>query len=203
MTTITQGFEEAALPHLDGAYNLARWFTRNDKDAEDVVQEAYLRALRHFASFEGGDARPWLLAIVRNTYYNWIRQNRVMKFEDELDDETYLQTSDDLDPEMLLIREADIQMLRSALEKLPAEFREVIVLREFEELSYKQIADVVKIPMGTVMSRLARARERLKQMLVNYRDKETTEELCVGALVTSTSFCKEERMRFCTPAGAR
>jgi len=203
MTAIIQGFEEAALPHLDAAYNLARWFTRNDKDAEDVVQESYLRALRHFAAFQGGDARPWLLAIVRNTYYSWIRQNRVLDLDADFDDEIYMQTSDDLDPEMLLVREVDKQMLRSALEKLPAEFREVIVLREFEEFSYKQIADVVKIPIGTVMSRLARARERLKQILVNYRDKEITEELCVGALVTSTSFCKDERMRFCTLAGAR
>ena len=147
--------------------------------------------------------RTWLLAIVRNTYYSWIRQNRVLDLDADFDDEIYMQTSDDLDPEMLLVREVDKQMLRSALEKLPAEFREVIVLREFEEFSYKQIADVVKIPIGTVMSRLARARERLKQILVNYRDKEITEELCVGELVTSTSFFNDERMQFCTLTGAR
>jgi RNA polymerase sigma-70 factor (ECF subfamily) len=181
MTAMAQGFEEAALPHLDAAYNLARWFTRNDKDAEDVVQEAYLRALRHFAAFQGGDARPWLLAIVRNTYYNWIRQNRVMELEADFDDEKYMQTSDDLDPEMLLIREADNKMLRLALERLPDEFREVIVLREFEELSYKEIAEVLKVPMGTVMSRLARARGRLKQIIANDRDKAAAEPLGVGA----------------------
>ncbi|HEY5401947.1 MAG TPA: sigma-70 family RNA polymerase sigma factor [Pyrinomonadaceae bacterium] len=167
MSAILQDFEEVAIPHLDAAYNLARWFTRNEKDAEDVVQEAYLRALRHFSGFHGGDARPWLLAIVRNTYYTWFRQNRVSEREANFEDEIYMQTSDDLDPEMLLIREADNEMLRRALKSLPDEFREVIVLREFEELSYKQIADVVKIPVGTVMSRLARARSRLKQIISN------------------------------------
>jgi RNA polymerase sigma-70 factor (ECF subfamily) len=169
---VLQGFEEVAIPHLDAAYNLARWFTRNEKDAEDVVQEAYLRALRHFGGFHGGDARPWLLAIVRNTYYTWFRQNRALATDANFDDEVYVRASDDLDPEMLLGREADNEMLRRALERLPDEFREVIVLREFEELSYKQIADVVKIPIGTVMSRLARARGRLKQIIVNERERE-------------------------------
>ena len=178
MSAPLRGFEEVAIPHLDAAYNLARWFTRNEKDAEDVVQEAYLRALRHFSGFQGGDARPWLLAIVRNTYYTWFRQNRVLERNADFDDEMYMQTSDDLDPEMLLIREADTQMLRRALKSLPDEFREVIVLREFEELSYKQIADVVKIPVGTVMSRLARARGRLKQIILNYRNKECA-DLCI------------------------
>ena len=178
MAAILQGFEEVAIPHLDAAYNLARWFTRNEKDAEDVVQEAYLRALRHFSGFHGGDARPWLLAIVRNTYYTWFRQNRVFEREANFEDEIYTQTSDDLDPEMLLIREADNEMLRRALKSLPDEFREVIVLREFEELSYKQIADVIKIPVGTVMSRLARARGRLKQIIANDRNKECA-DLCL------------------------
>lgn len=182
MEGVLQSFDEAALPHLDAAYNLARWLTRNDKDAEDVVQEAYLRAFRHFGSFRGGDARPWLLAIVRNTYYTWIRHNRVLELENAFDDETYTQTSDDLDPEMRLLKEADKEMLRRALEKLPAEFREVIVLREFEELSYKEIADVVKIPLGTVMSRLARARKRLEKILANYWDSATREGLGVGTL---------------------
>ena len=171
MSAILEGFEEVAIPHLDAAYNLARWFTRNEKDAEDVVQEAYLRALRHFGGFHGGDARPWLLAIVRNTYYTWFRQNRVAEREANFEDEIYMQTSDDLDPEMLLIREADNEMLRRALHSLPEEFREVIALREFEELSYKEIAEVVKIPVGTVMSRLARARSRLKQIISNDRNR--------------------------------
>jgi RNA polymerase sigma-70 factor, ECF subfamily len=176
-----QTFEEAALPLLDAAYNLARWLTRNEKDAEDIVQEAYLRAFTHFGSFQGGPARPWLLAIVRNTYYTWIRHNRVLELETALDDNTYSQASDDLDPEMLLLREADKQMLKGALEKLPVEFREVIVLREFEDLSYKEIADVVNIPVGTVMSRLARARKRLEQILRNPA-KDTRKELGVGML---------------------
>lgn len=178
MGVVLQGFEQAVLPHFDAAYNLARWLTRNDKDAEDVVQEAFLRAFRHFGTFQGGDARPWLLTIVRNTYYTWIRHNRAVEMENVFDDETYSQTSDDLDPEMLLLREATNEMLRGALRTLPAEFREVIVLREFEELSYKQIADVVRIPIGTVMSRLARARQGLKRILV--QDRETSEELSLA-----------------------
>lgn len=182
MAAILQRFEEVAIPHLDAAYNLARWFTKNEKDAEDVVQEAYLRALRHFGTFRGGDARPWLLAIVRNTYYTWFRQNRALALDDHFDDEVYLQTSEDLDPEMLLIREADNEMIRRALKMLPDEFREVIVLREFEELSYKQIAEVMEIPLGTVMSRLARARGRLKQLILNDRDREP-------ALFAVTSEC--------------
>ena len=172
MSANLRGFEEVAMPHLDAAYNLARWFTRNDKDAEDIVQEAYLRALRHFGGFHGGDARPWLLAIVRNTYYTWFRQNRVPERALDLDEEIYMQTSNDLDPEMQLVREADSEMVRRALQSLSEEFREVIVLREFEELSYKQIADVVKVPVGTVMSRLARARGRLKQIITSDLNKE-------------------------------
>ena len=172
MSAPLRGFEEVAMPHLDAAYNLARWFTRNDKDAEDIVQEAYLRALRHFGGFHGGDARPWLLAIVRNTYYTWFRQNRVPERALDFDEEIYMQTSNDLDPEMQLVREADSEMVRRALQSLSEEFREVIVLREFEELSYKQIADVVKVPVGTVMSRLARARGRLKQIITSDLNKE-------------------------------
>jgi RNA polymerase sigma factor (sigma-70 family) len=166
-------FEEAALPHLDAAYNLARWLTRNDKDAEDVVQEAYLRALKHFGTFHGGDARPWLLAIVRNTCYTWMRHNRALSLETAFDEETCTLTKDDLNPEMLLLKEVDNELVRRGLEELAPEFREVIVLREFEELSYKQIADVAKIPLGTVMSRLARARRSLEKILTNDRNRET------------------------------
>ena len=182
MGDVLQAFEEAALQHQDAAYNLARWLTRNDNDAEDVVQESYLRAFRHFGTFRGGDARPWLLAIVRNTFYTWIRHNRAFELETNFDSETYTQRSDYLDPEMLLLREADNEMLKRALEKLPAEFREVIVLRELEELSYKQIAEVAKIPLGTVMSRLARGRRRLEQVLANHRGKGSPQELGVAAL---------------------
>jgi len=156
---------EQLLSHLDSAYNLARWLTRNDTDAEDLVQEAYLRALKHFQSFHGGDIRPWLLAIVRNTFYTWLRQNRAPERQIPFDEEIHLAEDDHLNPEELLLQKANNNLVRHAIEELPAEFREVIVLRELEGLSYKQIADVTEIPVGTVMSRLARARKRLEQSL--------------------------------------
>ena len=164
-------FEETVLPHLDAAYNLARWLARNEKDAEDVVQEACLRALRHFGTFKGGDARPWFLTIVRNTYYTWIKHNRPPEPDIVYDDEKQPQAKDTDDPEILLLKETDRQMVRRALRSLPTEFLEVIVLREFEELSYKQIADVVQIPCGTVMSRLARGRRRLAKILSNRNER--------------------------------
>jgi RNA polymerase sigma-70 factor, ECF subfamily len=168
-------FEDALLPHLDAAYNLARWLTRDERDAEDVVQEAYLRAFKHFDSFKGGDGRPWLLAIVRNTYYTWIQHNRLPEVATAFNEETDTHVSDLPDPETLLLIETDKQILRRALGKLPAEFREVIVLREFEELSYKEIAEVVQVPVGTVMSRLARARKRLAQLVTECRNDVTTQ----------------------------
>ena len=161
-----ENYEEALLPHLDAAYNLARWLTRDARDAEDVVQEAYLRALKHFNTFKGGDARPWMLKIVRNTYYTSIQRNRVTEAMTPFDEEEDVHISDTPNPEMLLLKEADRQIVRRALRKLPTEFLEIIVLREFEELSYKQIADTVQVPVGTVMSRLARARGRLAQILL-------------------------------------
>ena len=179
MRVVTTTYEEALLPHLDAAYNLARWLTRDERDAEDVVQEAYLRAFKHFAAFKGGDGRPWLLAIVRNTYYTWIQRNRLSEAITPLDEQQDIHISDAPDPEILLLRETDKQILRLALRKLPAEFLEVIVLREFEELSYQQIAEVVQVPMGTVMSRLARARKRLAQIVSNCRNNAATAELLV------------------------
>ena len=170
MQALVPMFEETVVPHLDAAYNLARWLTRNDRDAEDVVQEAFLRALRLFNTFKGGDARPWLLAIVRNTCYTWLKQNRFPE-EETIDDNTHPQAEDASDPETLLLRETDRQLLRSALNQLPKEFLEVIVLREFEELSYKEIAEVMQIPSGTVMSRLARARKRLAQILSHVHEE--------------------------------
>ncbi len=178
MVVRPENFEEVALPHLQAAYNLARWLTRNDKDAEDVVQEAYLRAYKHFGTFRASDARPWLLAIVRNTYHTWIRRNRFTYVEIELEDETFTHPQSD-DPELLLLKEVDKQILRSALRRLPSEFLEVIVLREFEEMSYKQISEVVEIPLGTVMSRLARARKRLAELVSNCHSKATPAELVV------------------------
>jgi RNA polymerase sigma factor (sigma-70 family) len=157
-------FDAVVLPHLNAAYNLARWLTRDDQDAQDVVQEACLRAFKYWKSFSGRDCRSWLLAIVRNTYYSWLRERSVQPSLTE-DGEI-----DDLDaavpnPENVLLQNADRQLLRAALEDLPSEFREAIVLREMEGLSYKEIADIASVPIGTIMSRLARARKRLQTYL--------------------------------------
>ena len=165
-------FEQAVLPHLDAAYNLARWLTHNDADAEDVVQEAYLRAFRFFGGFHGEDGRAWLLGIVRNTTYTWMQRNRSAQLNMTLDDEVHEVKSADLNPEALLLQKADAQMVRQAVEELPVEFREVLVLRELDEMSYKQIAEVADLPLGTVMSRLARARKRLQQILASHTQTE-------------------------------
>lgn len=161
-------FEQLVVPHMGAAYNLARWLTRNDHDAEDVVQEAYLRAYRFFGGFHGGDGRSWLLAIVRNTCYTWLQQNRRPSMA--LDEDMPELDNSKSNPETLLLRNVDGQMLRQAIEELPAEFREAIVLRELEGLSYKEISAVTGVPLGTVMSRLARARNRLQQALALRRE---------------------------------
>lgn len=158
-------FEQAVLPHLDAAYNLARWLTHSEQDAEDVLQEACLRAYKFFDGFRGGDSRAWLLMIVRNTCFTWLRQHRPPELTDSLDGEMPEVACEGGDPETLLQRRVDAQSLQRALEALPVEFREVIVLRELESLSYKEIAYVSHIPIGTVMSRLARARRQLQQLL--------------------------------------
>jgi RNA polymerase sigma factor (sigma-70 family) len=155
------------LPHLDAAYNLARWLTRNPHDAEDVVQEAYLRAFKFFDTLRGADGRAWLLTIVRNTCYTWLQQNRPRDLTVPFDEDLHSGESDSAEPATLVLKSASHQMLKEALEELPAEFREVVVLRDLEGFSYKEIAEIAKIPPGTVMSRLARARERLKQLLCN------------------------------------
>ena len=165
-------FEEAVLPHLDAAYNLAHWLTRNDTDAEDVVQEAYLRAFKFFGGFHGADGRSWLLAIVRNTCYTWMQHNRSLELSVPLDDEQREIESTDLNPEALLLQRADTLMVRRALEELPVEFREVLVLRELEEMSYRDIAGITDLPLGTVMSRLARGRKRLQLALTNHMHAE-------------------------------
>ena len=165
-------FEQAVLPHLDAAYNLARWLTRNTHDAEDVVQESCLRAFKSFASFRGGDGRPWLIAIVRNTCYTWLRQNRSRELATEFDEVMHSLDSESINPEELLLRGADVQLVTNALEELPVEYREVLVLRELEGLSYKVIAYVTEVPIGTVMSRLARGRKRLQEILSGTRRKE-------------------------------
>jgi RNA polymerase sigma-70 factor (ECF subfamily) len=166
----TERFQRIALPHLNAAYNLARWLTRNNSDAEDIVQEAYLRAFKFFDGFHGEDARAWLLAIVRNTTYTWLQQKREhlrdTPFEEEfhsLDGASAVNVPGQRDdnPESIAARRDDQRLLTRALEQLPTEFREVVVLRELEELSYKEIADIANIPVGTVMSRLARGRKML------------------------------------------
>lgn len=156
-------FEEVVLPHLDAAYNLARWLTRNTQDAEDVVQEAYLRAFRFFSGFHGGNARTWLLTIVRNTCYSWLEKNRLQQAA--FDEQVHTDIVESEDPETLLLRKADAQSLQETLEQLPTTFGEVLVLVEMEGLSYKQVAEMLGIPVGTVMSRLARARRRLHEYL--------------------------------------
>lgn len=154
-------FELFIVPHMKSAYNLARWLTRNEHDAEDVVQEAYLRAFRFFDGFQGGDGRAWLLTIVRNTCHTWLHQNRRLTFEEDLSDTEATEPN----PETVAIENVDREALRRAIEDLPAEFREAVVLREMEGLSYKEIGAIAGVPIGTVMSRLARARARLARVL--------------------------------------
>jgi|SRR5207248_2959157 RNA polymerase sigma-70 factor, ECF subfamily len=155
-------FEATVLPYLNSAYNLARWLTRNEHDAEDIVQDAILRALRSFDTFiPGRDARAWLLAIVRNSCRTWMRRNRPHETAAQLDDDAQVAVGTWSDPEAVLIKNANSQAIHSALEELPSEYREILILRELEELSYKEIAQIVEIPLGTVMSRLSRARREL------------------------------------------
>jgi RNA polymerase sigma-70 factor (ECF subfamily) len=156
-------FEQVALPHLGAAYNLARWLVRNPQDAEDLVQSAVLRAYEAIGGFRGGDARAWLLAIVRNACYTWLRRGSPEAAV--FDEDIHTQGGEALNPERLALQKADVARLHAALEKLPVEFREVLVLRELEGFSYKEIGGIAGIPIGTVMSRLARARERLLREL--------------------------------------
>lgn len=167
----SQRFELIVLPHLDAAYNLARWLTRNPQDAEDVVQEACLRAFTSLDGFHGGEIRAWLLAIVRNASYDWLRKHRQYEQTVMLDEETLHVVDAASDPETLLLQQVDQQRFREAVETLPVEFREVIVLRELEELSYNEISRIVQIPIGTVMSRLSRARKRLRHCLTTDRSE--------------------------------
>ncbi len=161
-------FEAVVLPHLDAAYTLARYLMQNAADAEDVVQDACLRAMKHFASFAGEQetsARAWLLAIVRNTAYSARRRRRPEDLATEFDEKAHSDAVADEHPEAELLRTAAKESLDRALDGLAPEYREVIVLRELQELSYKEISEVVGVPVGTVMSRLSRARARLQQAL--------------------------------------
>lgn len=160
-----RAFEEVVLPHLDAAFNYARWLTKSDADAEDVVQDAAVRALRFFPSLRNDDARAWLLTIVRNTWYARFskagRADQHAVFDDMKDE----RPDEQLDPEALVIQRQSVERVQRAIEELPVDFREVIVLRELEGMSYKEIAAVIGAPIGTVMSRLARGRERLLAVL--------------------------------------
>ena len=160
-------FERLLLPHLDGAYNLARWITGHDQEAEDLVQEACLRALKSFDGFRGGDGRSWLMIIVRNTCYTWLQQNRSHEVTTAFDEQIYSPQHEAPSPEALLLQRADSELVKNGLQELALDFREVLILRELEGLSYKEIATVASIPIGTVMSRLARGRAQLSRYVSN------------------------------------
>ena len=162
----TTDFEKTILPHFDAAYNLARWLTGNEHDARDMVQESCLRAFKFFGGFRGGDARAWLLTIVRNTVYSWLQRHQ--KGEHILQPEEEMEKFEDVsvNPEQLLARSANIEAVRAAIAELSPEYREAVVLREMENYSYKEIADITGVQIGTVMSRLARGRRQLQRILV-------------------------------------
>jgi RNA polymerase sigma-70 factor (ECF subfamily) len=160
----TRRFELLAMPHLDAAFNLARWLTGNGADAEDVVQDAYLRAFRYFDAFRGGAFRVWLLTIVRNAFLDWVKDNRSARMVFlPADESTEAHPDPQPNVEAMLLERVDREVLTALVEKLPAEYREILVLREIEDLSYKEIAEVTGIPTGTVMSRLSRARQALRK----------------------------------------
>jgi len=165
-------FEETMLPHMDAAHNLAKWLLRNEEDARDVVQEAYLRAFKSFGGFHGSNGRAWLLTIVRNTSYTLLKKNRAVDLTTTFDEEIHPSGHESVSPATLLERSEDADLVREAMDKLPVDFREILVLRHLEGLSYKEIADIAQIPPGTVMWRLARARGKLKECLATRVGKE-------------------------------
>jgi RNA polymerase sigma-70 factor (ECF subfamily) len=165
-------FEETMLPHLDAAHNLARWLLRNEQDAEDVVQEAYLRAFRSFGGFHGSNGRAWLLTIVRNTSYTLLKKNRAVDLTTTFDEEIHAPGHESVSPATVLEHAEDAELIRKAMDELPAEFREILTLRHQEELSYQEIGEILKIPTGTVMSRLARARAKLREYLASQISQE-------------------------------
>ncbi len=158
-------FEQTMLPHLDAAYNLARWLAGNEHDAEDIVQESCLRALKFIGGFRGGNPRAWLLTIVRHTAYTWLQRRRTDLSSADWADDAFEFEDPASNPEALLEAATNVERVRAAIAQLPTGFREVIVLREMEEYSYKEIADAIGLPLGTVMSRLARARKQLLRLL--------------------------------------
>ena len=165
-------FEAAMLPHLDAAHNLARWLLRNEQDAQDVVQEAYRRAFKSFGGFHGSNGRAWLLTIVRNTSYTLLKKNHAVDLTTTFDEEIHGSGDESVSPATILEHAEDAKLVKEAMDELPAEFREILALRHQEGLSYKEIADIAQIPLGTVMSRLARARDKLKECLAARISKE-------------------------------
>ena len=163
-------FERVVLPHLDDAYTLARYLVRDEHDAQDVVQEAALRAFRYFAGYSGGDARSWLLAIVRNCSLTWLQRRKSDQRMVPFSDGEGLDVAGGLDADAVAIESSERRRVERAVATLPVEFREVLVLREIEDLSYREISDVVGVPVGTVMSRLSRARKRLAAVLIDARE---------------------------------
>ncbi len=179
-------FELAVLPHLDAAYNLARWLMRNEQDAKDSVQEAYLRAFRHFRDFRGGNARAWILKIVRNTCYSWLRANRRLQDATEFDENCFAPDVRSPNPEEVVLQNDSGTLVRQALQKLPPNFREVIILRELEGLSYREIADVTGMPAGTVMSTLSRARGLLRKLLTTSMNEDSVPSSRQSAVVNTS-----------------
>ena len=165
-------FEETMLPHMDAAHNLAKWLLHNEQDAQDVVQEAYLRAFRSFSGFRGSNGRAWLLTIVRNTSYTLLKKNHAVDLTTTFDEEIHARGYDSASPATILEHAEDAELIRKAMEELPVESREILTLRHQEGLSYKEIADIAQIPPGTVMSRLARARAKLREYLAARIGKE-------------------------------
>jgi RNA polymerase sigma-70 factor (ECF subfamily) len=163
---IGQSFDDVILPHLDAGYRLARWLMRNEHDAEDVVQEASLRALRYFRTFSGGNGRAWFLRIVRNTCWGW-HGHSVQALTDPFDEEQHSSDSPASDPEALLLRTDDVTLIGRAMSNLPDRSRELLVRRELEGLSYRELAHQMDIPIGTVMSGLSRARQAFRGALNN------------------------------------
>ena len=158
-------FEAMMLPHLDAAHNLARWLMRNEQDAQDVVQEAYMRAFKSFSGFHGSNGRAWLLTIVRNTSYTLLKKNRAVDLTTTFDEEVHATGYESASPATILQHTEDAELIKNAMGELPPEFREILTLRHQESLSYNEIGEILKIPIGTVMSRLARARGKLKECL--------------------------------------
>jgi RNA polymerase sigma-70 factor (ECF subfamily) len=188
-------FEDAVLPHLDAAYNLACWLTRNQQDAEDVVQEACLRAVRFFPGFRGGDARAWLMKIVRNTCYTLLHANRPLQNATEFDENLFPPDGRNPNPEEVVLQNDSGSLVRQALEKLPPNFREILILRELEGLSYEDIAKITGMPTGTVMSSLSRARSRLRQTLRRLMSADTASS---SRRLVHVTYDRERRYAFCS-----